>query len=275
MAICALLFAESIRLAPLLLQRSGSSDDFSSLSRELINFVVALLLLQVFSHSAQLLLFPLWSLSAEWITNIVAVFFVRILGKWQVIICILIGCILVGLGLVAEGAEDPSGWVINLGRCFLCFGAGQLIHKTMRFNVRSKNSNFHPILAFLSVFAYYLILNLVGTSALILAPLPFGYLIWVYGKGHRGFGTGRMKSISILAGQYSYGVYVWHIPALGVCDILLSKFGIVISRQFLVNIIQVAGTLFLSVFFTYIVLKYVEKAPFAAHGLNSPSQEIK
>ena len=275
MAICALLFAESLRLAPLLLQRSGSGDDFSSSSNEFLNFAIALLLLQVFSHSAQLLLFPLWSLSAEWITNVAAVFFAKFIGKWQITTFLLIGVILLSSGLLAEWEDNPSGWVVNLGRCFLCFGTGQLIHKTMRFNVRRDNSSIQPVLAFLAVIAYYLVLNSYGTNALILAPFPFGYLLWVYGKGERGFGAGRMKSFSILSGQYSYGVYVWHIPALGVCDILLSKSRIEISHQFLVNVLQLAGTLALSIFFTYIVLKYVEKAPFAANGLNSSRQENK
>lgn len=275
MAICALVFAESLRLAPLLLQRSGSSNDFSSPSREFINFAIALLLLQVFSHSAQLLLFPLWSLSAEWITNIVGVFFGKIIGKWQMATCILIGITLLGSGLFTEWAVDPSGWVVNLGRCFLCFGTGQLIHKITRFNFRRNDSSIQPIVALLGVIAYYMVLNKYGTSALILAPLPFGYLVWVYGKGESRFGTGGMKNLSILSGQYSYGVYVWHIPALGVCDILLSKSGLEINYQFLVNILQLAGTLSLSIFFTYIVLRYVEKAPFAPNGLNSSRQERK
>lgn len=275
MALCALVFAESLRLTPLLLQRSGSGEDFSNLSREFLNFAIALLLLQVFSHSAQLLLFPLWSLSAEWITNIVAVFCEKMIGQWQIIACILIGITLLGLGLFAEWTVDPSGWVVNLGRCFLCFGTGQLIHKITRFNFRRSDSGIQPIVALLGVIAYYMVLNKYGTSALILAPLPFGCLIWVYGKGESRFGAGGMKNLSILSGQYSYGVYVWHIPALGLCDILLSKSGIEVNYPFLVNILQLVGTLSLSIFFTYIVLKYVEKAPFAPNGLNSSRQERK
>lgn len=275
MSISALLVAESIRVAPLLFHRPGSRDDFSSYSQESLNFLIALLLLQVFSHSSQLLLFPLWSLSAEWITNISAALTCKILGKVQVNLFILVGFVMLSLGLFTEWADNSSGWMVGLGRCFLGFGAGQLIHRMNQNCVKESIFKIQPMLALTGVVSYYLLLNTFGTKALILAPLPFGYVLWVYGKSGRSLGAGRLDSLSRFSGRYSYGLYVWHIPALGICNIFLKATKIDFGQKVFLNVFELGVTLFLGILLSYLVLKYVEKAPFGSDGLNSSRQEIK
>jgi peptidoglycan/LPS O-acetylase OafA/YrhL len=116
------------------------------------------------------------------------------------------------------------------------------------------------VLSVASSMIYLHIVYKLGQNALILAPLIFGYIVWSFSLRPGLFGNGRMKTISSYAGSYSYGLYVWHIPALGLCDVVLKRSDIKFSSTIMLNAYQFLWTLVMSIVFTFFVRKYIENS---------------
>lgn len=260
MILSALLFSEILRVTALLFNQSAETSQTLFSEGRLIDLLIAITLLQVFSFPSQLLLFPLWSLSAEWLANIVGVVCRRIFGQIQTLIFILTGltlfCISTYLGLLAS----ESNWAVSLGRCLMCFGVGQAIQHMGNSQSSKKTESAHMVLSVACSLSYLLMVHQLGQNVLILAPLVFGYIVWSFSARVGLFGNGRMKTISSYAGSYSYGLYVWHIPALGLCDVVLKRFGIKFSSTIMMNAYQFLGTLVMSIVFTFFVRKYIENS---------------
>jgi peptidoglycan/LPS O-acetylase OafA/YrhL len=129
MVLSALLFSEMLRVTAVLMNDSDKTQSILLSGNRLINLLIAIALFQIFSFQSQLLLFPLWSLSAEWIVNIVGVVCRKIFGQIQTLMFISIGvtlfCTSTYLGLLVS----ESNWAISLGRCLMCFGVGQAIQQ--------------------------------------------------------------------------------------------------------------------------------------------------
>jgi len=260
MILSALLFSEILRVTALLFNKSEETSQTLFSEGRLIDLLIAVTLLQVFSFPSQLLLFPLWSLSAEWLANIVGVVCRRIFGQIQTLIFISSGltlfCISTYLGLLAS----ESNWAVSLGRCLMCFGVGQAIQHMSNSQSSKKTESAHMVLSVACSLIYLLMVYELGQNALILAPLIFGYIVWSFSARAGLFGNGRMKTISSYAGSYSYGLYVWHIPALGICDVVLKRSDIKFSSTIMLNAYQFLGTLVMSIVFTFFVRKYIENS---------------
>lgn len=260
MVLSALLFSELLRVSAQLF--NDSDDSLSSLFSEsrLTNLLIALTLFQVFSFPSQLLLFPLWSLSAEWISNIAGVVVRRMVGRIQTNLFISFGLILFSLGTYSDVLESESNWSVNLGRCLMCFGVGQLIQQVGSSQLSKSTKTVHMVFSATCTLIYLFLVHEFGQNALILAPLIFGYIVWSFSAKVGLFGYGRKKTVSNFAGSYSYGLYVWHIPALGLCDIALKRSNIKISSTILLNTYQFVGTMILSIVLTFFVRKYIENS---------------
>lgn len=260
MVLSALLFSEFLRFTALLF--NNSDEAFQTLFSEtrLINLLIAVTLLQVFSFPSQLLLFPLWSLSAEWIANIVGILSRRIVGQIQTHMFILCGVVLFSACTYWGLLDSQSNWAVNLGRCLMCFGAGQLIKQIGDYLSSKEIKTVHMVISAFGSFIYLALVHNFGQNVLVLAPLVFGYIVWSFSARVGLFGHGRMKTISRFAGTYSYGLYVWHIPALGVCDIALKRSNIKFSSTILLNGYQLIGTLIISIGMTFFVRKYIENS---------------
>lgn len=275
MAVSALIFSEALRILPLLMHKSVDTGDVSNIWKEFLNFVVAVTLLQIFSHSSQLLLFPLWSLSAEWLVNLTAVLFRKVVGEKQLHIFIFLGSVFFATGLFTNLVSSPSDWAINIGRCMLGFGTGQLIYGIKKISWSKNTSRSLFISAVVSTLAYYLVLNKIGIKALILAPVIFGFVVWVFSIRELNVKKKKIIKLSQFSGRYSYGIYVWHIPALGVTDILLNRVPMSARKGYFLNIFELIGTLVISLLFTNIIHNYIEKRFFSLDGLNSLRLEKK
>ncbi len=260
MILSALLFSEILRVTALLFNKSAETSQTLFSESRLIDLLIAITLLQVFSVPSQLLLFPLWSLSAEWLANIVGVVCRRFFGQIQTLIFISTGltlfCISTYLGLLAS----ESNWAVSLGRCLMCFGVGQAIQHMSYSQSSEKRESAHMVLSVACSLIYLLVVHELGQNALILAPMIFGYIVWSFSARAGLFGNGRMKTISSYVGSYSYGLYVWHIPALGLCDVVLKRSDIKFSSTIMLSAYQFLGTLVMSILFTFFVRKYIENS---------------
>jgi peptidoglycan/LPS O-acetylase OafA/YrhL len=262
MVLSALLFTEILRVTAILINDQNKTQSVLFGEDRLINLLIAVTLFQVFSFPSQLLLFPLWSLSAEWIVNIVGVVCRRIFGQIQILLFISIGLTLFCTSTYLGILESESNWAISLGRCLICFGVGQAIQQMRNFQLSKKAETTHMVLSIVYSLLYLFLVHEFGQNALILAPLIFGYIVWSFSMRAELFGNGHMKTISSRAGSYSYGLYVWHIPALGLCDVVLKKSDIKFSSTITMNTYQFLGTLATSIVLTFFVRKYIENLKF-------------
>ena len=262
MVLSALLFSEILRVTAILLNDSDKTQSILFGENRLINLLIAAALFQVFSFPSQLLLFPLWSLSAEWIVNIVGVVCRKFFRQIQTLVFISIGVTLFYASNYLGLLVSESSWAISLGRCLMCFGVGQAIQQMRKFESSKKTETAHMVLSIACSLPYLFLVHEFGQNALILAPLIFGYIVWSFSRRTGLFGQGRMKTISSHAGSYSYGLYVWHIPALGLCDVVLKKSDIKFSSTIMMNAYQFLGTLAMSIVLTFFVRKYIENLKF-------------
>ena len=260
MVLSALLFSELLQVSAVFFNNSDESPPSLFSESRLINLLIALTLFQVFSFPSQLLLFPLWSLSAEWISNVFGVVVRRIVGRIQTNFFISVGLVLFSVETYSGILESESNWSVNLGRCLMCFGSGQLIQQVSNSQLSKNAKTVHMIISATCSLMYLFLVHEFGQNALILAPLIFGYIVWSFSAKVGLFGYGRKKAISIFAGSYSYGLYVWHIPALGLCDIALKRSNIKFSSTILLNTYQFVGTLIVSITLTFFVRKYIENS---------------
>lgn len=262
MVLSALLFTEILRVTAILINDPNKTQSVLFGGDRLINLLIAVTLFQVFSFQSQLLLFPLWSLSAEWIVNIVGVACRRIFGRIQTLLFISVGLTLFCTSTYFGILASESNWAISLGRCLICFGVGQAIQQMSNIQQSKKAETTHMVFSVACSLMYLFLVHKLGQNALILAPLIFGYIVWSFSIKAGLFGNGRMKTISIHAGSYSYGLYVWHIPALGLCDVVLKRSDIKFSSTIMLNAYQFLGTVVMSIVLTFFVRKYIENLKF-------------
>lgn len=260
MALSALIFSQSIYALAVFINNSEGPSQTLLSEEHLINLLIAISLLQVFSFQSQLILFPLWSLSAEWISNIVGAIFRKIVGQVQIPLFISFGLTLFTLGTYSKILDSQSNWSVNLGRCLMCFGVGQLVQQLGEKQLLKKRITIHMVTAAACSVMYLLLVQKFEQKAIMLAPLIFGYLVWTYSAKTELFSRGRMRTISSFAGSYSYGFYVWHIPALGLCDIVLRRSNLKFSSIIILNTYEFVGTLIISTILTFLVRKYIENS---------------
>jgi peptidoglycan/LPS O-acetylase OafA/YrhL len=256
MAWAGVMFVITIQLAVdirnLLLNQASSSRVDLSLTTIIFN----LLLLQIFSLKAQLLLFPLWSLSAEWTTNLIYGIF-RLSKKFSVWILVLCGLIFVVIDQSGLFSTKTSGVLGPLGRCLYGFGIGLIWHKFIERQrlVKAFSKGMH-LLVLTILIALYGSYFLFGMWFLIVIPWGFGLVISILAS-LKLMPRESLSKISSFLGRHSYGIYVWHIPMINSWSLILKYFD---TTSSLLNssAFQLSVVLLFSCVASYLVISLVE-----------------
>ena len=212
----------------------------------------SLLLLQIFSHSATLLNFPLWSLSAEWLSNLAGISKLKLKGATPAILAVS------GILLIIASLITQNSWEVQLGRALLGFYYG-IILRIKAFNP-SKKSLGKLLTAFILIFTLHLSLYFISPLINYLSPLIYGYAILQLSYWGSPLDS-RLSKMADLLGKYSYGFYAWSFPLLSLSSIFVKKGFMVIPIKldhhehisFLVCIC-------LTILSTYLTISYIEKA---------------
>ncbi len=213
---------------------------------DLQTLIYALLLLQVFSQTAQWLNGPLWSLSVEWVSNIIfAVFKIARIPRY--ILVLLFGIILQVYSLLGG-----VPWGMQLGRGLFAFTIGAMARKYLYQNWR--NTPLKTLLSLVIFLSFHILLIFWSHNLIVVAPIVFVFLILNTSK--IAVNSIRVICLSKFLGRYSYGFYAWHFP-------LLSLIGISIGRMstppegwktHIVFTVTIAVTLVM----TYLVIHFIE-----------------
>lgn len=254
MAWAGILYVLSIQLLINIRDLFLGKETTESIDLSVFNIVINLTLLQIFSTNSQLLLFPLWSLSAEWITNLLNGLYKLFFSTEKVLI--LVGFVLTTFFLFGEFGVELESVIGSLGRCLYGFGIGMLFYE-----LRSR-SHFPRIagkipLALICICVLYFSYFIIGMKFLLFIPWGFGFCITILAIENNSKNVVSSKLSSFL-GLHSYGIYVWHIPMQNSVYLVIKNIAPSINLDSL-HFLHFVATLLLSVLASWIVIIFLER----------------
>ena len=190
--------------------------------------VIAFLLLQVLLASAIAINVPLWSLSAEWIANVIYAPLTAVKWGMGIILAIIAGYVMLWYGLTSDASfiefSGPIRGFEAVGRAFLGFGLGLLLRKYLTQLSRFRNWWMLVISIALVVSLFFIEDAWHWDSyryniTYFAAPI-FALLILQLTKFEVTPGTRKAKVLAFM-GVYSFGVYVFHQPLIQWTNIVL------------------------------------------------------
>jgi len=230
-----------------------------SISYSYIQYGGAFLLLQIFISGVISMNTPLWSLSAEWFVNLLAI---RLAPRGnRLFALVLVGYLIELLGLVLD-SRYHLGWgfiqyLVAIGRVIVGFYLGIYLRDAFT-NHQLKVSKLKMLLA-LSLFALIYYLVQFSNFYIVFAAPVFYILLSQVVMIDESRVPNSILRISSYIGRISYGIYVWHlvIAHLAIPDFLIKR----LPRE-LPNLakssIRVLGTIALVVVATEFSIRLVE-----------------
>jgi peptidoglycan/LPS O-acetylase OafA/YrhL len=230
--------------------------------------IAAFLLLQVFVVAATAINVPLWSLSAEWIANVIYAPLTAVKWGIGIIAAIAVGYVMLWYGLTTDTSFiDSSGPIRGyeaLGRAFLGFGLGLLLRKYLTQLARFRNWWLLVIAIALVVSLFFIEdawhWNSYRYAITYFAAPIFALLILELTKFEITPGTRKAKVMTFM-GAYSFGVYVFHQPLIQWANIVLGTPSGVFpaSKWVYFFLVQATCVTIVSIFLTLLAKILVER----------------
>jgi len=229
-----------------------------SLNHLPVSLVGAALLLQIVIPSAAQWTGALWSLSAEWWSNLFAIPFATSRRPWSLYFGLAIGYGLLGLGWILH--QPAIFGARALGRAIVGFFIGLILRRWFD----RENRQFSAIQLITSlgaVGAFFIYQQTYRSGGLILAAPVFAYLILQVARIDQNKVPSRFLAASTFLGTMSFGIYAWH-P--NVYMLFASLPGSLVSSK---QIADSAGGLLVasvivtavSILLTVLTIRYVER----------------
>lgn len=211
--------------------------------------LIAFLLLQVFSEKAQWLNMPLWSLSVEWISNIILALYSSAQNFRYILPLIL------GFALQLHSLFGGETWELQLGRGLFAFTIGAVTRKYLYGDWKA--SHFKTVLSFVVFIGLHLLLIFWDSNVIFVAPFVFAFLI--LNASRFNITSDKFVQISKFFGGYSYGFYAWHVPLLSLNSIVIKR---ILSQAPLIDgwtvHIVFLATIATSLMMTFLVVRFIE-----------------
>ena len=190
--------------------------------------IIAFLLLQVLLAAAIAINVPLWSLSAEWIANVIYAPLTAVKWGMGIILAIIAGYVMLWYGLTTDASfieySGPIRGFEAVGRAFLGFGIGLLLRKYFHQLSRFRNW-WMLVISIAFVVSLFFIEDAWHWDSYrynityFAAPI-FALLILQLTQFEVTPGTRKAKVLTFM-GAYSFGVYVFHQPLIQWTNIVL------------------------------------------------------
>jgi len=218
--------------------------------------VNCLLLLQIFSPTALLLNYPLWSLSVEWVTNLILIPFIAC--KDIIKLLLLFSFQLTAIFLALNEISIP-GWLSPMLRGLNGVLLGVIAKKCFEKRVL-KYPNWIGVCSIgviLPVFSYE------SSFPLTLLSIPFAAFIISIARMEPKKPTLNIEKLAMLMGKNSFGIYVWHVPVAGALGIIASRIlgeDSVYSNNFYMQLTLVTlVSIFVSFTIDFFIDKFIRK----------------
>lgn len=224
-----------------------------------LTLLLTFLFLQIFSLNSQLLLYPLWSLSAEWLSNLLASVTNKVSERREVLFFVTPGFSLL---IVATFILQNSFWQTTcnqLGRGLFGFGLGLGLWR-FRNRCRLRGRAIFCLFFGIILSSLVLVLNYFSRElALFLSsPLFATSILMLYRFETQVTRISLGSSLKYL-GRISYGIYVWHVVATNILSVLSenleNKF---LEVEYALGIPRVFAVLILTTVFTEFTIRFIE-----------------
>lgn len=256
MAIATLIFVVGIQVTIDIKHTVLDEIDSSRIDTSFVTLFAAFGLLQIFSQSATLLNFPLWSLSAEWLSN----FFVvsrPIFRRFNPSFFLIIGCL-----LIWHFQSSGNGWEEQFGRAISGFYFGIILRQIRNlWSLGARNRLFASlaIVVLMNASIYF-----VGSKLSYLSPLAYGFLIiqlsYIPIRPRS-----NLSKVARFLGKFSYGFYAWHFPLLSFSGIVIEKMLAKFNKPLMGSeYLTVLLCITLTITFTHLTIKWWE-TPLRSH----------
>lgn len=181
-------------------------------NRKWTTVLAAAAMLQVIVSNSMFMIVPLWSLSAEWLTNLFYTPLTALRGNKGILYAIFAGYLALNIGLTMDrGWIDFIGPIRHfeaLGRAVLGFGFGLLVRKELYRLEKLRNPVFLAVATYgvwWSFFSY----QGFGYNNTYFVALIYAFFILQISKYELG-GAHSFGKFAAFLGKYSYGIYVYH-----------------------------------------------------------------
>jgi peptidoglycan/LPS O-acetylase OafA/YrhL len=231
----------------------------NSIPLDPLTILASILFLQVFSANSQLLLYPLWSLSSEWLANLFASLISFLSMSKKIALFILPGFFFIGLSITIEVNPDLQNLTNQIGRGLLGFGLGLLVWKLKdRFLLPTRQLLLITISIAAPILAFYV--NYISLfTAMFLSPILFSFSILTLYRLEICINLNSAKNICRYLGKTSYGIYVWHVVATNIVSLLSKNIGWrIFEPQILHGIPRLTLVLIITICLTEVVLRLIE-----------------
>ena len=210
-----LIFSILYQFAILLKNSLGEGADRPSLDISLTSIVFSLLFLQIFSSQAILLNYPMWSLSTEWIINLLLIFPLSGSSRNRNAACIY------GFGISIQISNiflDQPEFLVQLSRCLGGIILGVIFRRIFDTKVIPYSDMLFSFLILVFVLGFFLVSHSNQKIAPLLSSIPFLALIFALAKFESSNFVKIPDSLAYWAATLSFGIYAWHVPLAGIVE---------------------------------------------------------
>lgn len=221
-------------------------DQTKSIILNVPTILFSIMMLQIFYKPAVLVDYPIWSLSAEWLANIIVISVDNFFRK-KTFLSVILGALLVFISALIDSE------VLNqLGRAVWGFSIGLVAFKHQNIYFRLANSI--KVIA-ISIIPVYLMIPYFGVFQSLISVWPFVAGIVILSQQ---VVSVRISKLCSLLGKYSYGFYLWHFPMLSLVGYMIRDLKSE-NFSFSVFLLEINLTILLSVLATRISIALFEE----------------
>ena len=226
-----------------------------------LSLVSAALLLQIFVHSSLAFSGALWSLSAEWFSNLIIVPLTAQKNRFVLPLTLVCGqaCLIAGYLRNKSFADLFSGYPA-LGRAVVGFVLGLLIRRIY------DKRQVEPSLLYMTascvlVVGLFMYQRTPYPGALLLAPPVFAFFVFQAARAEQVLLQPRIRRSAAYLGLMSFGVYAWHenmrfLVATFQSDVSLDPH---VTQSAGATVAKFVLVLVASVIATHLTIRFVEK----------------
>jgi peptidoglycan/LPS O-acetylase OafA/YrhL len=211
-----LLFTIAIEIIVRFRNSNSEANSSPGVDISLPVIVNCLLLLQIFSPTALLLNYPLWSLSVEWATNLILIPFVACKDTFKLLLLLSFQLIAI---LVALNEVSTPEWLSPMLRGL----NGVLLGVLARKYFEKRVLNYPAWVGISSIGVIFPVFSYSSNFPLTLLSIPFAAFIISIARIEPTKPSLAAKKLATFMGKNSFGIYVWHVPITGVLGILAAR----------------------------------------------------
>jgi peptidoglycan/LPS O-acetylase OafA/YrhL len=204
-------------------------------------------------------LYPLWSLSSEWLANLFAAFISFLSISKKIALFILPGFLFIGFSITIKVSPGLQNLTNQIGRGFLGFGLGLLVWKLRdKAKLPMNHMSIVTISIAAPVLAFY-VNSLSLSTAMFVSPILFSLSVLALYRLETRTELKPAEKICRYLGRVSYGIYVWHVVGTNIVALLSKNLGWrIFEPQIIHGIPRLTLVLIITICFTEVVLRWVE-----------------